>query len=103
MFRRVFWLVMGAGFGFGVSFWVTRVIRETRPTLELIADAIEVTKRPVCEEPVRELPSLFKAIEEIRWRHAGCRLVDGSVGTVPARWPNPSKGRGTRPIWRPFG
>ena len=29
MFRRLFWLMMGAGFGFGVSFWVTRVVRET--------------------------------------------------------------------------
>jgi hypothetical protein len=29
MFRRLFWLVIGAGFGFGVSFWVTRFVRET--------------------------------------------------------------------------
>ncbi|HEY2330607.1 MAG TPA: hypothetical protein VGH94_01685 [Acidimicrobiales bacterium] len=27
MFRRLFWLVVGAGFGFGVSFWVMRSIR----------------------------------------------------------------------------
>jgi hypothetical protein len=29
MFRRLFWLVLGAGFGFGVSFWVVRTVRET--------------------------------------------------------------------------
>lgn len=29
MFRRLFWLVMGAGFGFGVSFWMMRFVRET--------------------------------------------------------------------------
>jgi hypothetical protein len=29
MFRRLFWLIMGAGFGFGVSFWLMRMVRET--------------------------------------------------------------------------
>jgi hypothetical protein len=29
MFRRLFWLMMGAGFGFGMSFWLTRFVRET--------------------------------------------------------------------------
>ncbi|HEY2812130.1 MAG TPA: hypothetical protein VGJ03_01570 [Acidimicrobiales bacterium] len=29
MFRRLFWLVVGIGFGFGVSFWVMRFMRET--------------------------------------------------------------------------
>lgn len=29
MFRRLFWLIVGAGFGFGMSFWLTRFIRET--------------------------------------------------------------------------
>jgi hypothetical protein len=29
VFRRLFWLVLGAGFGFGVSFWVVRTVRET--------------------------------------------------------------------------
>jgi hypothetical protein len=29
MFRRLFWLVIGAGFGFGVSFWVMRFVRQT--------------------------------------------------------------------------
>ncbi len=29
MFRRLFWLLIGAGFGFGVSFWVMRFVKET--------------------------------------------------------------------------
>jgi len=29
MFRRLFWLCIGAGFGFGVSFWLMRFVRET--------------------------------------------------------------------------
>jgi hypothetical protein len=29
VFRRLFWLFMGAGFGFGVSFWLMRFVRET--------------------------------------------------------------------------
>lgn len=29
MFRRLFWLIVGAGFGFGVSFWLMRFVRET--------------------------------------------------------------------------
>ena len=29
MFRRLFWLIVGAGFGFGMSFWLTRFVRET--------------------------------------------------------------------------
>ncbi|MGI8662759.1 MAG: hypothetical protein ACR2LQ_06040 [Acidimicrobiales bacterium] len=29
MFKRLFWALLGAGFGFGVSFWVMRFVRET--------------------------------------------------------------------------
>ena len=29
MFKRLFWLVIGAGFGFGVSFWLMRFVRDT--------------------------------------------------------------------------
>ncbi len=29
MFKRLFWLITGAGFGFGVSFWLMRFVRET--------------------------------------------------------------------------
>ena len=29
MFKRIFWLFIGAGFGFGVSFWLMRFVRAT--------------------------------------------------------------------------
>jgi hypothetical protein len=29
MFKRLFWLVTGAGFGFGMSLWVTRFVRSS--------------------------------------------------------------------------
>jgi hypothetical protein len=29
VFKRLFWLVIGVGFGFGVSFWLMRFVRET--------------------------------------------------------------------------
>ena len=29
MFKRLFWLIVGAGFGFGVSFWLMRFVRQT--------------------------------------------------------------------------
>jgi hypothetical protein len=29
VFKRLFWLLMGVGFGFGVSFWITRFVRST--------------------------------------------------------------------------
>lgn len=29
MFRRLFWLMIGVGFGFGTSFWMMRLVRET--------------------------------------------------------------------------
>ncbi len=29
MFKRIFWLLIGAGFGFGLSFWLLRFLRST--------------------------------------------------------------------------
>jgi hypothetical protein len=29
VFKRLFWAMLGAGFGFGVSFWLMRFVRET--------------------------------------------------------------------------
>ena len=28
MLKRLFWLLVGVGFGFGMSFWVTRMVRQ---------------------------------------------------------------------------
>jgi hypothetical protein len=29
VFKRLFWALLGAGFGFGISFWLMRFVRET--------------------------------------------------------------------------
>jgi hypothetical protein len=29
VFKRLFWLLVGAGFGFGLSFWLARFVRQT--------------------------------------------------------------------------
>ncbi len=29
MFKRLFWLVVGIGFGFGLAFWLMRFVKET--------------------------------------------------------------------------
>ena len=29
MFKRLFWLTIGAGFGFGMAFWLMRFVRTT--------------------------------------------------------------------------
>lgn len=29
MFKRILWLVIGASFGFGISFWLMRFVRDT--------------------------------------------------------------------------
>jgi hypothetical protein len=29
MFKRLLWLIIGASFGFGMSFWLTRAIKQT--------------------------------------------------------------------------
>lgn len=42
MFRRLFWLVVGAAFGFGISFWLMRAVREaaSRYTPSGVADTL---------------------------------------------------------------
>ncbi len=29
VFKRLFWLVIGIAFGFGMSFWITRMVKQT--------------------------------------------------------------------------
>jgi hypothetical protein len=29
VFKRLFWLIVGASFGFGMSFWMVRTVKET--------------------------------------------------------------------------
>ena len=43
MFKRLFWLTVGAGFGFGASFWVTRTVRTTMARLSPTRVSNELT------------------------------------------------------------
>jgi hypothetical protein len=43
MFKRFFWLTVGAGFGFGASFWVTRAVRTTMARLSPVRVSNELT------------------------------------------------------------
>jgi len=63
----------------------TRVIRETRATLELIARALDVTMRSAPQEPVLTQPSSLDAVlEQMHLRRGGGRvLADGTIQRVP--------------------
>ena len=52
MFRRLFWLVIGAGFGFGVSFWLMRFVRQTveRYSPERVSDDLASAVRAFGED-----------------------------------------------------
>ena len=59
MFKRLFWLMVGVGFGFGVSFWVTRFVRQTveRYTPERVGNDLAAALRSLgtdIREAVRE-------------------------------------------------
>jgi hypothetical protein len=42
VFKRLFWLAIGIGFGFGLSFWVTRAVKRTaeRYSPENVSDSL---------------------------------------------------------------
>lgn len=52
MFKRLFWLAVGAGFGFGVSLWARKEVRElaSRFTPERVAAAFSEAAREVVGE-----------------------------------------------------
>lgn len=47
MVRRLLWLAIGAGFGFGVSFWLMRFVRQTieRYSPERVSDDLAAAIR----------------------------------------------------------
>lgn len=81
MLKRVFWLFMGAGFGFGMSFWITKAIRDRMAKFSPENVSAELGKA------VRDLgKDLRAAVSEgasaMRDREAQLREV---VGSPPAR------------------
>lgn len=84
MFKRLFWLVVGAGFGFGVSFWLMRTVKATmaRYTPERVsadlADAIRDFGKDL-REAVRE------GAEAMREREAELRAdIESRKGPLPS-------------------
>ncbi|HUS60551.1 MAG TPA: hypothetical protein VMY34_00035 [Acidimicrobiales bacterium] len=72
MFKRLFWLMVGVGFGFGVSFWVTRFIRQTveRYTPERVSNDLAAAIRAFGAD-VRE--AAREGAEAMREREAELR------------------------------
>ena len=77
MFKRLLWLIIGAGFGFGVSFWLMRFVRETvdRYTPERVSADLG--------DAIRALGQDLRA----RWRKAG----RASARPRPASEPSSSR------------
>ena len=82
MFKRLFWLLVGAGFGFGMSFWVMRAVRQTveRYTPERVSNDLVAALREFGKD-VRSAAQ--EGRDAMREREAELRsrmLVDGSRG-----------------------
>lgn len=54
MFKRLFWLTVGMAIGFGTSFWIFRVVRDTmsRYAPEQVADNLGRAARRLYDETV---------------------------------------------------
>ncbi len=52
MFKRLFWLTVGMGIGFGTSFWIFRVVRDTmsRYAPEQVADNLASATRRLADD-----------------------------------------------------
>jgi len=72
VFKRLFWLAIGVGFGFGLSFWLVRFLRETlaRYTPERVWDdlagAIRALGHDVREAVAEGREAMNEREEEIR-------------------------------------
>jgi hypothetical protein len=73
VFKRLFWLCTGVGFGFGSSFWVMRAVRRTvdrfRPTRVVARLEVDV-RAAVAEgrEAAREREAALRSARRPAWR-----------------------------------
>ena len=87
MFKRLFWLVVGAGFGFGVSFWLMRWVRQTveRYSPERVSGDLSEAIRAFGKD-LRE--AIAEGREAMREREAQLREELSRPGTVRGGyWP----------------
>jgi hypothetical protein len=87
VFKRLFWLCTGVGFGFGSSLWVMRAFRRTvdrfRPTR--VVARLEVDVRAAVAEGKVAAREREAALRTARSARAPSRLAltDGRAGTAP--------------------
>jgi hypothetical protein len=86
VFKRLFWLVMGASFGFGVSFWVTRAVKQTvaRYTPERVSTDLAGALKALGEDLRAAVAEGREAMREheraLRAELAQARPANGSAG-----------------------
>jgi len=98
VFKRLFWLMVGAGFGFGVSFWLIRFVRQTvdRYTPERVSADLAGALRSLGADVRAAVAEGRQAMAEHeerlrtdieggqgRWRAAP--ILDGEPGPEPRR------------------
>jgi hypothetical protein len=83
MFKRLFWLMMGAGFGFGVSFFLMRWVRQTAARYSPdkvsadMADAVRAVGRELRDAVVEGREAMREREEQIRQELSRPSLVSG--------------------------
>jgi hypothetical protein len=109
VFKRLLWLVTGAGFGFGLSFWITRALRRAigRWAPASVAARIQAGARSVVADAQGAWSDGRAAMEE-RQRVLREGLGDGRPGLGPGpgegyppsrSWPS-DRSRAGRPALR---
>jgi hypothetical protein len=85
VFKRLFWLVTGASFGFGSSFWLMRAFRRMvdryRPTA--VVSRLEGDVRAAVEEGRTAMKEREAALRSAR--SARRELTDAQAGIAPSR------------------
>ena len=77
MFKRLFWLTVGAGFGFGSSFWLMRVVRNTveryapRPLTRRVAASVRTARGEVAAAVSEGRDAMREREAELRRRAPG--------------------------------
>lgn len=84
MFRRLFWLVVGVGLGFALSFWLMRAIRQTaaRWSPQRVSTDLAGAARAVSQELRR---AAAEGRETMRAREAELRAELGAPGVGSGR------------------
>jgi hypothetical protein len=81
MFKRLLWLMIGAGFGFGVSFWIVRTVRQVveRYTPERVSNDLAGAVRDLGKD-LRA--AVAEGREAMREREVELRAQLGRAGGV---------------------